>query len=672
MSELDVHQVMVDSAGWEGRRPELAAVIASIVGQPVGRVQTHLAMRGHPVASVASAEAAEALVQELAAVGVVAFSQLRPVHSDAPKRVGGVAPPAADEGPRRVDAPDTMLPGWRARDPGEELRSAESGTMLGRPGGDEVALGATMISGPARSELRSELEGDVAGSAERTSDPTGARAAVVQSDVAKRIRAERAAGPASTAEASAMGRGSAAARVPPVADAASTSAQVSEPAASPPPPAAPPTAAAPETDWERVLSRPRAEVIPGERRASAPSAEAAPAKAEAPDNERRPQPTPEPAEAKNKRGWSEILGDAMSERLMDAPDRAPSGESAPAGSSASSAPSSRPSPSPSPSRVEPARPSPPPVALRPRSDETLDDVPAAHAEASPNTKLSPSAAALGAGQTPQPSAASPMADKVARQTMHNVADDTQHAFRPPTEVARWSGRPEAPAQFEMLRREGKVAPPRSSSIGMTVAWSIAAPGAGLAYLGFVARGVSYALASPLVVPWFLAGRETLREARRIAAGQAIAPREPSSSSAALYVGAYWGSVALVVALVFGASSMLRPEPAEPPDVAAIEASARARLAAERAAAAEEEERRREAEAARAAALAIEKQAELESLLQQARQNCELEQYTTCRALTEQALEIDDEHPEALRLMVRAVNEGRAEPDPPEEALPEPE
>ena len=584
MTESNVHEVMVDAAGWEGRRSLLADAIAAALGVRVEDVRERLALRGRPVLGDLTEDEAMAMVARLEGEGVTAFAQRSAAR--------GHAPPV-DQAPE----------GDAAGRPGRHRAGAHAAsTMLGRPGAKDIALDNTLISGPARGDAEPTLDDIVAGdargpAAESTHDERRVVAEALGAlETDDTLDAEA---PLASAARAASGEASA---------------------------------------WAHATAQ---DEVSGEPGPAASENEAQKPSEGMGEAESRQEDSP-----KRARGWSAILGDGMREPLAEA--------DAPAGGQADA-----------PRRVAIPQASRLPVAGRAPEEAQQGSAREATSEAravEDTMVMQPGATREPGVDTVVHTPGSALAEQLARQTLVTASGETQQTFRPPDKLAQWTASNEpAESANPLLRAAPPEKAPSPRRWDQWLLWSALAPGGGLAYLGYGSKAISYALGSPLVIPWVLAGREARERARSFTEGASIAPREPSPRAGAIFALGYWVAVATIVGVIVGLGGLLAPTSPAPPNAAAAEAQARARLQAEREAEERESERLAEMEQARVEAERAAAEQEIEELLAQARQYCMLERYNLCRGLAERVLELDDENAEALRLTVQAATEGLAQP-----------
>lgn len=586
VTESNVHEVMVDAAGWEGRRSLLADAVAAALGVRVEDVRERLALRGRPVLSNLSEDEALSMVARLEREGVTAFAQRSAAR--------GHAPPV-DEAPE----------GDAAGRPGRHRAGAHAAsTMLGRPGAKDIALDNTLISGPARGAAEPSLDPSFTG------DATGPDAESTLDE--RRVVAE------------ALG-----ALEPDIAGTDDTL-----DAAAPEAPAASGEASA----WAHATAQ---DDVSGE-----PDPAASKSEAQEPTEGMGEAGSRQEGPPKRARGWSAILGDGMREPLAEA------GEPA------------------SDQTDDPRRVAIPQASRLPVAGRAPEEAPQGSArEGTSEAPAVEDTMVMQPGATREPAVdtvvhapGSVLAEQLARQTLVTASGETQQTFRPPDKLAQWTASNEpAESANPLLRAAPPEKAPSPRRWDQWLLWSALAPGGGLAYLGYGSKAISYALGSPLVIPWILAGREARERARSFTEGASIAPREPSPRAGAIFALGYWVAVVTIVGVIVGLGGLLAPTSPAPPNAAAAEAQARARLQAERAAEERESERLAEMEQARVEAERVAAEQEIEELLAQARQYCMLERYNLCRGLAERVLQLDDENAEALRLTVEAATQGLAQP-----------
>ena len=363
-------------------------------------------------------------------------------------------------------------------------------------------------------------------------------------------------------------------------------------------------------------------------------------------------------------GWSDILGAALSARLVDeVPGVSVNSSLGAPREHAAEAPRSDVSP-----QEDPAEMATFILGGGVGLSAAMAPTPAARVNAVPGTRsAAPSATSSGSGSAWEfagvdlknavlaradddgPAPAPPRARSEQRSDDFGVADGPSRL-----DVDSLADRA-AQSGFARLRPVETDAGDAGVSTRAALLWGVVAPGGGQAYLGSWQRGVTYALSSPLIVPWIVGVREAVREAAAGREGARLVDRRPRMGSAAWYTLAFWASIALVVTVIVSA---LRFEPR-------LEAPAPAPEAAAVVVADEAETTEPEAsEQADADELSDEERAaRLNTVLLDARRACQTERYFLCRELAEEALALDGRSREAQLLHVRAISEGVVEPPP---------
>jgi hypothetical protein len=158
-----------------------------------------------------------------------------------------------------------------------------------------------------------------------------------------------------------------------------------------------------------------------------------------------------------------------------------------------------------------------------------------------------------------------------------VSVDASVATAPPMAAAHdaldaLSARPPLDAESRYERLKGGIERDERSP-GLAALWSLLAPGAGQAYNGQPARGVTFALAGILVIPWFVSIFDAVRVSRALRDGRRRGRPQATRTSLMIVVG-WWG---FVVASLFGVQALDRvttPPPivVEPPTVDRFEGS----------------------------------------------------------------------------------------------------
>lgn len=199
---------------------------------------------------------------------------------------------------------------------------------------------------------------------------------------------------------------------------------------------------------------------------------------------------------------------------------------------------------------------------------------------------------------------------------------------------RLDGSPEPP-KFHRLSRPDAPAAPRDAMLAALL--SLVGPGAGQAYNGEVARGLTFALLAPFGLPWLW----SVADAWRVAARQPSTPVPPIRRIAG--VGALGWLLVAALLLVWTTVDRLTERPPPESAVVAVAPPRPARREAPRPAIDETPAQSREA-----------REVAVQGLLEQAQAACAEGVWAVCRSLAEQALDQDETNRDARRLHVWAV------------------